>query len=92
MEQWAALNMSIVGNPEAGYETLYYLGQRGSLRGAQREGSRNADDTDDFRLLLLDGDRIIAMADANGEPFDWTPEEYAEGVAEVAEACGLVTS
>lgn len=81
--------MSIVGNHDAGFETVYYLGQRANLRRAQREGSRNADDTDDFRLLLLDGDRIIAMTDADAAPSDWTPEEYAEDVAEVAAAVGL---
>lgn len=87
--EWAALNMSIVGNPDAGFETVYYLGQRVSLRSAQREGARNADGTDDFRLVILDGDRLIAMTDAEAKPFDWTPEDYAEDCAEVAERLGL---
>lgn len=86
---WASLTLRVVGTA-AQPETVYTLGYRTCLQGgAIRDGVSRSGGSDDFRLVLLDGDDLIAMTDARGEPFDWTPETYAEECAEVAECLGL---
>lgn len=86
--EWASLSLRVAGTAGQN-ETVYTLGSRTGLGYAKRDGASRNDGTDDFRLVLLDGDNLIAMTDAHGEPFDWSPEEYTEECARVAVVCGL---
>ena len=87
--EWACLTLRTVGGSGEGYETVFTLGSRRSRHAAQTEGARLNGGTDDFRLVLLEGNRLVGMTNAYGGPFDWPPEAYIDECRLVAERCGL---
>ena len=86
--EWACLSLPMVGGAGA-HETVFTLGTRGPLLAARREGARLSGGTDDFRLALLDGRRLVGMTDANGKPLDWPQDAYVDECRLVADYLGL---
>jgi hypothetical protein len=88
--EWAPLHLSVVGNTERGFETVFAIGPRFSTKSAaQRDGIAAAGGTDDFRILVLEGDRLIDSVDAWFRPFEWTEEDYHEELELTADKLGL---
>lgn len=74
MKEYIVVNQRVEGNPDAGFETCYYSDRRrfaGRLT-ALKHGYRQ-NDSDDFNIATLDGNRIVAFG---FDDKDFGPDEH----------------